>query len=126
MKCGDYDSAITLFEELSENSVPQFHILQNLAILLQNDGQIDRAAELLNNMEDLFPNDYRVPMRQAYLEADRQSGIQNENRDYEQTKQYYDSAVSLYNENAKPGETDPEMQQLDSIMEQLRANKWID
>jgi serine/threonine-protein kinase len=126
VKCGDYESAIALFERLAESGAAQFHILQNLVILLQNAGQFDRAADLLNKMADLFPNDYRVPMRQAYLEADRQSKIQNESRDYSMTKQYYDSAAELYNANVKSGESDPEMRQLDTIIEQLRANKWID
>jgi pentatricopeptide repeat protein len=126
VKCGEFEKAIALFEELAENGVPQFHILQNMVILLQNDGQLDRAADLLDKMADLFPADYRVPMRGAYLEADRQSKIQNENRDYTLTKEYYDRAAELYANNLKPGETDPEMQQLESIIDQLRTNKWID
>jgi hypothetical protein len=77
-------------------------------------------------MADLFPADYRVPMRQAYLEAERQSKIKNESRDYSLVKRYYDSAAKLYKSNVKPGESDPEMQQLDSIIQQLRDNKWID
>jgi pentatricopeptide repeat protein len=126
VKTGDYDKAIALFEQLAEGSVPQFHILQDLAILLENQGDFDRAATVLSDMAALFPQDYRVPMRQAYLEADRQSHIENENRDYTQTKLYYDAAVALYHENVRPGESDPEMQQLDFIIEQLKANKWID
>lgn len=125
VKTGDYTSAIDVFEKLSESGVPQFHIMQDLAVLLQNTGDFDRAATVLKNMAGAFPNDYRVPMRQSFLEADRQSKIKNENRDYSLTKQYYDAAATLYNNNMKPGESDPEMQQLDSIIEQLRANKWI-
>jgi serine/threonine-protein kinase len=126
VKCGDYDDAIALFEKLSESGVPQFHTLQNLAILLENQGDFDRAAKVLNDMTGLFPNDYRVPMHQAYFEADRQSKIQNENRDYALTKRYYDAATKLYDGNVQPGESDPEMQRLDSIIRQLKANRWID
>ncbi|CDX04948.1 Kinase domain protein [Desulfitobacterium hafniense] len=125
VKNGDFKSAIALFEQLSESGAPQFHIMQGLAILLQNSGEFNRAVSVLNQMSDIFPNDFRVPMRQAYLEADRQSKIKNENRDYTLTKQYYDNAVKLYNENVRPGESDPEMQQLDLLIEQLRNNKWI-
>lgn len=125
VKSGDFKSAIALFEQLSESGAPQFHIMQGLAILLQNSGEFNRAVSVLNQMSDIFPNDFRVPMRQAYLEADRQAKIKNENRDYTLTKQYYDSAVKLYNENVRPGESDPEMQQLDLLIEQLRNNKWI-
>ena len=85
-----------------------------------------RSAALLEKMADLFPGDYRVPMRRAFLEADRQSNIENESRDYALTKEYYEQAAAMYQETVKPGETDAQMQQLESIMEQLRANRWIE
>jgi serine/threonine-protein kinase len=76
-------------------------------------------------MEDLFPNDYRVPMRRAYLEADRQSAIENTSRDYALTKRYFDAASELYNSSVKPGDSDPNMQKLEGIIEQLRNSNWI-
>ena len=126
VKSGDNENAIKLFEQLAESGVPQFHIMQGLAILLQSEGKFDRAFDVLNRMVDMFPNDYRVPMRQAYLEAEKQSKIANENRDYKLTKQYYDAANTLYKDNVRPGDSDPEMQQLDALIEQLRQHKWID
>lgn len=122
----DYKNAIKQFEKLNASGVPQFHIMQNLSILYQYEGQYDNAANILDEMSDLFSNDYRVPMRRAYLEADRQSKLENEDRDYSITKQYYDTAVDLYNKNLKDGESDPEMQQLELIIQQLRENNWID
>lgn len=121
----DYNNAIKLFEELNVG-VPQYHIMQDLAILYQYTEQYDKAEQLLADMSEHFPNNYRVPMRQAYLEADKQSKYQNEERDYALTKQYYDQAVELYNQNLKDGETDPEMQQLELIIQQLKDNNWID
>jgi len=126
VRTGDYSNAIRLFEQLVESGAPQFHIFHGLAILLQNYGELGRAALVLDQMADFFPNDYRVPMRRAFLEADRQSRIANEYRDYELTSQYYESAVMLYAANVRPGVSDPEMQQLRSLIEQLRANNWID
>lgn len=125
VKCGDYEKAITLYDELIADGVPQFHIMQNLAILLENINEFDRAAAVLSEMADAFPGDYRVPMRQAFLEADRQSTIRNENRDYALTKEYFEAAIALYRDNLKPGEADPEMEQLEYLIEQLKANKWI-
>lgn len=126
VKSGDDANAIRLFEQLAENQPPQFHIMQGLAILYQNVGDFNSAAGVLAHMVDLFPNDFRVPMRQSYLEADRQTKIANENRDYTLVEQYYQVALKLYNENVKPGESDPEMQQLGALIDQLRANKWLD
>jgi serine/threonine-protein kinase len=126
VKAGDYEKAVALFEEILEAGAPQFHIMQNLAILYQNLNEFDKAAAVLAEMADAFPQDYRVPMRQAYLEADRQSAVANENRDYTLTKQYYEQAKALYEANVRPGEMDAGMQKLEGIIEQLRANKWID
>ena len=126
VKSGDYDSAIELFEQLANSGAPQFHLLHGLAILLQSIGEFDRASTVLDQMADIFPNDFRVPMRQAYLEAERQSKIENESRDYALTKHYYDAAAKLYTDNVRPGESDPEMQQLELLIDRLRVNGWID
>ncbi|MCI9144356.1 MAG: protein kinase [Lachnospiraceae bacterium] len=126
VQCGDYAGAVTLLEELTDKGMPQFHLMQNLAILYENTGDFDAAAALLEKMADLFPGDYRVPMRRAFLEADRQGSIENEKRDYGLAKEYYEQAATMYQNTANPGETDPEMQQLESIIEQLRANRWIE
>lgn len=125
-KAGNYEKAAELFEQLSTMGAPNFNSLQNAAILLQNADKLDRAAEILQQMEDLFPDDYRVPMRQAFLEADRQSKIDVNLRDYSLTQQKYERALELYNQHVKPGESDPEMQQLESLINELREMKWLD
>jgi serine/threonine-protein kinase len=126
VKTGEYGGAIEIFEQLAENGKPQFHIMNNLAILYQNNGDAGNAAVILDKMADLFPNDYRVPMRRAFLEAEIQSKVNNEDRDYALTKYFYDSAADMYNENIKPGESDPEMLRLNDLIEQLKTNKWFE
>jgi len=37
-----------------------------------------------------------------------------------------EKAAALYNENVKPGEEDAQMQELELLMRQLRANRWLD
>ena len=126
IKTGDYESAIILFEQIAERNAPQFYVMQNLAILLHNTGELERASDILFDMADLFPSDYRIPMRQAYLEADKQSRTENNQRDYTLTKQYYETAVLLYqNYSGAAADSDPEMQELDILMEQLRLHNWI-
>lgn len=123
-KNGDNKTAISLFEELAETN-PSYNLQQNLVILYQMENEFGKASELLKKMREQFPNDYRVPMRQAFLEVDIQSYKSNEERDYYLTSAYYNEAEALYDENIKPGETDPEMQQLEEIIRQLKNNKWI-
>ena len=125
IKNGDFENAIALYEQLSDNAAPQFHIMHSLVILLYNAREFERAEALLERMAYIFPDNYIVPMRQAFLEAYKQSGIENDSRDYTLTEQYYDKAVKLYGETVKQGGSDPEMQQLEAMIKQLKENGWL-
>ncbi|MDR1320321.1 MAG: protein kinase [Gracilibacteraceae bacterium] len=125
-RSGDNAKAATCFEELIAAGYAPFHIRQNLAIIYQNMGALNQAGDILAGMVSDFPEDYRIPMRQAFVEAARQSGISNASRNYSRMKQYYDAAVRLYQANVKPGESDPEMQMLDTLIDELRRNNWLD
>ncbi|MCM1059911.1 MAG: serine/threonine-protein kinase [Eubacterium sp.] len=121
---GDNTSAILIFEELAEVNT-SYNVQQNLVILYQNENEFEKASTLLRSMRESFPMDYRVPMRQAFLETDIQANLDNEIRDYSMTAVYYAEAEKLYEENFKSDESDPEMQQLRAIIEQLKDNGWI-
>lgn len=123
-KSGDNKKAIKIFEELIETST-SYNLQQNLVILYQNENEFERAAALLSEMREQYPNDYRVPMRQAFLDVDIQAHTDNEKRDYAKTVEYYTQAKEVYAKNVKPGESDPEMQQLEAIIAELKDNKWI-
>lgn len=120
---GENSKAIALFEELVKTS-PSFTLKQNLVILYQNENQFERAAELLASLRSEYPGDYRVPMRQAFLEIDIQSRKAAEDRDYSSVVSYYSAALGLYRKNTGDG-SDPEMQRLDILVEQLKTNGWI-
>lgn len=124
-KSGDNKKAIKIFESLVDKT-PTYNMQQNLMILYQNENEFDKAAALLDKMAQQFPSDYRVPMRRAFLETDIQAHKDNEKRNYSKTVEYYNQAKAIYEKNIKPGETDPEMQQLEGIIQQLKDNKWID
>jgi serine/threonine-protein kinase len=125
-KTGDYINAITLFEQLSGRGAPQFNIFDNLVSLYEIASDYEQAKNTLTRMRDAFPNDYRIPMRSAFVEAYMQSLVVNEERDYEQTKLYYETASSLYRANVRSGVGDPEMQRLELLIIQLRDSNWIE
>lgn len=124
-KNGNNTKAIEMFEELAETN-NTYSLSQNLVILYQYENEFAKAEALLAEMREQYPNDYRIPMRQAFLETDIQSHLDNEKRNYSKTYEYYNQAKELYEKNVKPGEADAEMQQLDAIIQQLRDNKWIE
>lgn len=121
---GQTQSSIALFEELAETN-PSFDMYRNLVILYQNENDFTNAERHIITMRGLYPKDYRVPMQHAFLEVDRQSTLDNKARDYSLTVRYYNEAKELYADYVKPGEDDPEMQQLESIIRQLKDNNWI-
>lgn len=123
-KNGDNKKAIEIFESLAEKN-PTYNTQQNLVILYQNENEFTKASALLAKMAEQYPNDYRVPMRRAFLETDIQAHTDNEKRNYSKTVEYYNQAKAIYEKNVKPGESDPEMQQLEAIIQQLKDNKWI-
>lgn len=120
---GDYQSAIDLFVELV-GSNPTFIMQQNLAILYQQTDQFDKAAEMLAGMRTQYPGDYRVPMRQAFLQIDVQAQRDIHLRDYARTLEFYEQAKSLYNSGTR-NDPDPEMQQLETLIRDLDSMGWI-
>ena len=126
MKSGDFANAIKLYEQLSNTAAPQLHIMLSLVTLLHNAREFEHAASTLERMASIFPDSYIVPMRQSLLEAHMQSLLDIGSRDYAQTKKYYEKAATLYSKTVRQGESDPEMQQLESLIGQLRNNGWID
>lgn len=125
-RSGREAEAIAQYEQLLAEGPPMFHLMLNLAILQENTGALDAAAAVLDEMADAFPGDYRVPMQQAYLEADRQAQCENESRDYTQVQSCYEAAAALYAQTVRPGMEDADMQRLEELIDQLRKNQWID
>lgn len=125
IKSEDYEHAAEQLKQLCQDAAPQYRTMDNYAIVLSVLKRFDEASTLLNIMEDRFPDDYRVPMRRAFIEAERQSYIENEQRSYSAVKAYYEAAEELYRKNIKPGTSDPEMQQLEQLIGQLKINNWI-
>lgn len=125
-KSGQTGKAIETFERLADTSMPQFHILYDLVQLYESAGRIDEADAQLEQMAGIYPEDYRIPMQQAFVEITRQSELDNDKRDYTRASQYYDSACDLYASHVKPGDEDPDMSRLETAIEQLRDYGWIE
>ncbi|MCL2069206.1 MAG: serine/threonine-protein kinase [Oscillospiraceae bacterium] len=104
-----YQTAAQYFEELLNRGYETFRLRQNLAIVYHQMHDLDAAERVLLAMEADYPQDYRIPMRLAYLYADMQSRIENEHRNYAQTREAFDKAQELYIPRTQNGYTDPEM-----------------
>ncbi|KXB55039.1 protein kinase domain-containing protein [Lachnoanaerobaculum saburreum] len=119
---GDYQNAATYLAKLKNMGDISLRTYSNIAIVYQNMGDMSNAKKYLNEMIDTYPNEYESYMRYAMFEADEQSRLPNESRNYSDFAKYYNKAVELY-QNAKAD--DVEMKKLSSMAEQLKSGGWF-
>lgn len=119
---GDYQNAATYLSKLKNMGDISLRTYSNIAIVYQNMGDMSNAKKYLNEMIDAYPNEYESYMRYAMFEADEQSRLPNESRNYSDFAKYYNKAVELY-QNAKAD--DVEMKKLSSMAEQLKSGGWF-
>lgn len=96
----------------------------NIAILYQKMGQFDEAQDTLDQMLELYAENYNTYKRLAFLEAERQNQKENTDRQYADFVQYYEKAKELF-EAAPSGGQDVEMQLLDKLYGQLEEGGWF-
>ena len=119
-----YDQkAITCFQTLMDAGYQRFYVMNNLAILYQNTGNYAQAQQILQQMQQQFPENYRVYMQWAFLYADEQSRKALEERSYEQTLEAYKKAEEYYQSGEE--QSDPQMQMLKAMMQELEDGGWV-
>lgn len=118
-----YPKAIKKFESIYEQGYGTRQMLENIAVLYEQTGQLDTAESVLNEMLSQYPDDYHAYKRLAFLEAERQQEKANEERDYTAMKEYYQKAMDLYG--ASGGDGDTEMQMLENMMQELKDGGWF-
>ena len=117
------NKALDIFKELKAEGRSTYRLEENIAILYENQGQLEAAQEQLQQMKEKYPDDYRVYKRLAFLEADIQQHLENVDRDYRQMNEYYVLAKKLYE---KQKNQDMEMQALELQMQDVIAGGWLD
>lgn len=116
-----YEKALEKFTFLYNNGYSTRQMLENIAILLEQMNEYEKAEDALMQMLEKYPDSYEGYKRLAYLEADIQQTKENSDRDYSQMKVYYEKAKELY----KDQKGDQEMQMLDALLEELKAGNWF-
>lgn len=118
--------AAGLLEETAARGWDTYATYDNLAIVYQKQGDIERAAETLDQMESLYGDDYNIEKRRAFLEIDRQQLKKNEDRDYTEFASFYQKAVQMYYEQLENNDTDAEMQLLENVYQQVVNGGWLE
>ncbi len=119
-----YEKALSGFMNLYQMGYSTRQMMENIAILYQEMGQFDEASDMLWQMAEQYPDDYRAYKRLAFLEADIQQGLENSARDYSLFLEYYETALQLYETAGSSDDT--EMQMLEVMLQDLQDGGWFD
>lgn len=114
--------ALTLFHELIQSGYVTYQLQENMAILYEENRDFESAQAMLLKLAKEYSDNYRVYKRLAFLEADRQQYLDNNQRDYHTMKQYYDQCKKLYEQQDIE---DPEILMLDNMVRDLYSGGWL-
>jgi len=118
--CG---SAIALFEQMEERGYATFTSRCNIAVLYEKMGRYGEAEGQLEAMLELYPDNYVIYKRLAFLEVEIQAEKANADRDYHVFQENYNRAQELYRQNASA--EDMEMLSLQQLYQDVKANGWL-
>ncbi len=97
----------------------------NYSLLLKMKGNNSEAMVVLTDTRNRYPDEYRVPLRQAMMEIEAQYEKDEDDRNYRKAEEYYHEAEKLYEKYRNSGNSDEEMQNLESIVQELKEKGWL-
>lgn len=120
-----YQKAIDVFKKIKEQGMGDYDTEYNLAVLYQNTGDYSNAAETLENILDVYGEDYRTYKSLAYLEVSKQNALAVELRNYSKFGEYYEKAEELYQKESSSNANDADMERLQELYSQAKTNGWL-
>lgn len=121
----NYKKAEQLLRELVESGYATISTKLNLATVLQALNQYQEADDILTELAQQYPLDYRFDMQRAYLLIDWQGTKPAEKREYQQADDCYESAVRKYRQAQANGTEDAQMTVLKNLIDQLYTSGWL-
>ncbi len=126
LKCAEdnteyYQDALEELNSLLAQGYDLYIIKESMAIANERLGKFEKAEKILQELCDEYPNNYKVYMRLAYLEIEKQQKKNNEDRNYEIVQEYYDKAKTLHK-----GKHDEEWDVLTQMIQDIHAGGWLE
>lgn len=118
------ESAVAVLQEVIDQGWGTYLTYNNIVILYQKMGQLEKAQAMLDQMLEMDAENYNTYKRMAFLEVEKQNQKENTNRQYADFIQYYEKAKDLCADTPE-GSQDVEMQLLDSLYNQLEEGGWL-
>lgn len=118
------ESAVAVLQEVIDQGWGTYLTYNNIVILYQKMGQLEKAQAMLDHMLEMDAENYNTYKRMAFLEVEKQNQEENANRQYADFVKYYETAKELCADTPE-GSQDVEMQLLDSLYNQLEEGGWL-
>jgi len=118
---GQPESAAQMFQLLLDRGYNRAYIYRNLAIIRQEQGDLQEARRILEQMRAQFETDYTCYMQLAYLQLEIENKKAQNKRDFGAVWEYYQLAVGY----SPQGEATPELLPLKNMMDELREKNWL-
>ena len=119
-----YKKAADCYEKMIMRGAASFYIWNNLAVTYQEMDDFEKADKVIGKMETKFSGDYRVAMEKAFLEADKNSMLENSERNYEEFFAACETAEKEYKESSAAGIGDSQMNMLKELKQELINGGW--
>ncbi|MCM1577921.1 MAG: protein kinase [Ruminococcus sp.] len=124
-----YSKAVNLLLDMKKLGWSNYQTEMNIAVLCDKIGSTDTAKRLLIEMSETPEYElhyFTIYTRLAYCEADIQSKLDTAERDYSQFDEYYKAAAKWYEVYTANGSSDPEMDKLTALRNEMSALGWLD
>lgn len=120
--------AVKMIELMKKDGISDYQSEMNLAVLLNRLGATDVAKKLFADMaadEDYKEHYLTIYIRLAMCEASMQGELEPERRNYYEFARFYNMAAEQYEEYTLRGNSDPEMERLKELYDELVGLGWI-
>lgn len=108
------------FEKLLELGYTRSYLYRNIAIINQEEGDLYAALEVLEEMNNEYPEDYTSDIQKVWILIQIENIKENKNRNYQEVKNAYEKLMTKAEENIN----DPEIQMLTEKINEIRAKGW--
>lgn len=109
---------------MKDKTVPDFTNYYNYAELLSIEGKYEDAQNMLLSEQNAFGDHYRFWMELTNLEIRKMQTVDERVRNYDQARKFDAYAEKYYETIKKDGKTDPDMQELENVMQDLKTAGW--
>lgn len=120
------DTAENCYETLTNSERSTFNDWLNYALIKEMQGDIAGAESIMDTVKGDYPDEYKIPLRQAMFEIEKQTVTDEAGRNYKKAEEYYKEAEELYEKYRNAGDSDNEMQYLESLMQDIYDKGWLE